>query len=246
VNARHRWQLLTAAALIGVLVTASLGRWQLLRAAQKETLQAAMDNQQSKFVVDSDALRSAADATQLVHQRAVLKGTWVPERTVFLDNRQMNARVGFFVMTPLRLDGGAGVILVQRGWVPRHFDNRTALPEVISPPGMVQIEGHIAPPPSKLYEPGSPSVGPIRQNVDLVQFATESGLTFLPVTLQQTGATSEGVLREWPAVNLGVDKHYGYAFQWFGLSALIAGLYLWFQIIRRFISRPKDPHSHVK
>jgi surfeit locus 1 family protein len=246
VNARHRWQLLTAAAVLGVVVTASLGRWQLSRAAQKEALQTAMDGQQSKFVVDSAVLRNAADTTSLVHQRAVLKGTWVPERTVFLDNRQMNARVGFFVMTPLRLDGGGAAILVQRGWVPRHFDNRTALPEVMTPPGSVQVEGHIAPPPSKLYEPGSPSAGPIRQNVDLVQFATESGLALLPVTLQQTGAASEGVLREWPAVNLGVDKHYGYAFQWFGLSALIAGLYFWFQIIRRFISRPKDPHPHVK
>ncbi len=243
-NARHRWQLLTAAALLGVVVTASLGRWQLSRAAQKEALQAAMDSQQSNFVVDIAALRGTIDVTPLVHQRALLKGTWVPERTVYLDNRQMNARVGFFVMTPLQLDGG-GAILVQRGWVPRHFDNRTALPAVITPAGNVQVEGHIAPPPSKLYEPGSPSVGPIRQNVDLVQFAAESGLALLPVTLQQTGAASEGVLREWPAVNLGVDKHYGYAFQWFGLSALIAGLYLWFQIIRRFISRPKDPSNHV-
>jgi surfeit locus 1 family protein len=244
VNGRHRWLLLTAAALLGVVVTASLGRWQLSRAEQKLALQAAMDGQQSKFVVDAAALRSALDVTPLVHQRALLKGTWVPERTVFLDNRQMNARVGFFVMTPLQLDGG-GTILVQRGWVPRHFDNRTALPAVITPVGNVQVEGHIAPPPSKLYEPGSPSVGPIRQNVDLVQFAAESGLALLPVTLQQTGAASEGVLREWPAVNRGVDKHYGYAFQWFGLSALIAGLYLWFQIIRRFISRPKDPSNHV-
>jgi surfeit locus 1 family protein len=157
----------------------------------------------------------------------------------------MNARVGFFVVTPLQLDGG-GTVLVQRGWVPRHFDNRIALPEVITPPGVVQVEGRIAPPPSKLYEPGSPAPGPIRQNVDLVQFSAESGLALLPVTLQQTGTASEGLLREWPAVNLGVDKHYGYAFQWFGLSALIAGLYLWFQIIRRFISRPKDPQLHVK
>jgi surfeit locus 1 family protein len=244
VNARHRWQLLTAAALLGVVVTASLGRWQLSRAAQKEALQAAMDSQQSNFVVDVAALRGTIDATPLVHQRALLKGTWVPERTVYLDNRQMNARVGFFVMTPLQLDGG-GAILVQRGWVPRHFDNRNALPAVITPAGNVQVEGHIAPPPSKLYEPGSPSAGPIRQNVDLVEFAAESGLALLPVTLQQTGAASEGVLREWPAVNLGVDKHYGYAFQWFGLSALIASLYLWFQIIRRFIFHPKDPSNHV-
>jgi surfeit locus 1 family protein len=46
-------------------------------------------------------------------------------------------------------------------------------------------------------------------------------------------------------VNLGVDKHYGYAFQWFGLAALIAVLFLWFQMIRPFIQRRKDPPLHV-
>jgi surfeit locus 1 family protein len=29
-----------------------------------------------------------------------------------------------------------------------------------------------------------------------------------------------------------VQKHYGYAFQWFALSALIIGLYAWFQLPR--------------
>ncbi len=179
------------------------------------------------------------------HQRALLRGTWVPEGTVFLDNRQMNARVGFFVMTPLRLEGG-GVILVQRGWVPRNFTDRAALPAVDTPAGLVQIEGRMAPPPSKLYEPGTSSGGAIRQNVDLVQLSAETGLELLPVTLRQTGAASEGMDRQWPAADLGVDKHYGYAFQWFGLSALIAGLYLWFQVIRRFIFRSKDPLRHVQ
>jgi surfeit locus 1 family protein len=245
VNARRKFQLITVAALLGVAITMSLGRWQLSRAAQKEQLQAAMDAQSDKLVVDAAALRSTTQAATLLHQRALLRGTWVPERTVFLDNRQMNARVGFFVMTPLRLEGG-GVILVQRGWVPRNFTDRAALPAVDTPAGLVQIEGRMAPPPSKLYEPGTSSGGAIRQNVDLVQLSAETGLELLPVTLRQTGAASEGMDRQWPAADLGVDKHYGYAFQWFGLSALIAGLYLWFQVIRRFIFRSKDPLRHVQ
>jgi len=40
-------------------------------------------------------------------------------------------------------------------------------------------------------------------------------------------------------VGTGVDKHYGYAFQWFGLCGLMALLYVWFQIVRRFI-RPRS------
>jgi len=246
VNAGYRHWLIALAAVAGLLTTASLGRWQLSRAAQKEALHAAMDQQSAKAPVTAADLRNASDPQQFLHQRSVLRGTWVAGRTVFLDNRQMNARVGFFAMTPLRLENDGGVILVQRGWVPRNFEKRAELPAVETPPGAVQIEGRIAPPPSKLYEPGNAVPGLIRQNMNLEQFSGETGLKLMPVILQQTGTKSEGLLREWSAVNLGVDKHYGYAFQWFGLSALIAVLYLWFQVVRPFVLRPKDPSRNVK
>ena len=45
-------------------------------------------------------------------------------------------------------------------------------------------------------------------------------------------ASADGLLRQWPEPASDVHKHYGYAFQWFGLSALVIVLYVWFQIIR--------------
>jgi hypothetical protein len=54
------------------------------------------------------------------------------------------------------------------------------------------------------------------------------------VSLQQTGPASEGLQRDWPAPALGLERHYGYAFQWFGLSALVVILYVWFQFITPF------------
>jgi surfeit locus 1 family protein len=240
-----KWWLVTLTAVVGVVTTASLGRWQLSRAAQKEALQAAMDMRAAQSVLGAADVRQVADVDALVHQRAALRGQWVAERTVYLDNRQMNAKVGFFVLTPLVLEGG-GAIVVQRGWVPRNFEQRDQVPAVQTPGGVVDIEGRIAPLPSKLYEPGSPSGSAIRQNLDLAQYKAETGLALLPITLVQTGSATEGLLREWPAVNLGVEKHYGYAFQWFGLAALIAGLYLWFQVIRRLKFRPKESSRHVQ
>ena len=49
--------------------------------------------------------------------------------------------------------------------------------------------------------------------------------------MQQTGEPSEGLLRDWPEAASGVEKNYGYAFQWWALSGLIAILYVWFQFI---------------
>jgi surfeit locus 1 family protein len=232
VNTRLRWALVTLVTLLGISTTAGLGRWQLSRAAEKESLQASMDAQSSRLPVDGAALLAHGDPTHLVHQRALLRGQWLAEQTAYLDNRQMNARVGFFVVTPLRLEGSEHVILVQRGWVARNFEARDRVPAVTSPVGVVTVEGRIAPPPGKLFELGQPSAGAIRQNLDVEQFHVQIQAPVLPVILMQTGPASEGLLRDWPAVNLGVEKHYGYALQWFGMATALGLLYVWYQILK--------------
>ncbi|HMN57744.1 MAG TPA: SURF1 family protein, partial [Ottowia sp.] len=122
---------LLAIALLGMAVTAGLGRWQLARAAEKEAVLAAEQAAETLPPVDAQALlaaRSAADVAALAQRKVTLTGQWLGERTVYLDNRPMGQRSGFYVATPLRLDGGGADVLVLRGWVPRNFDNRLALP----------------------------------------------------------------------------------------------------------------------
>ena len=243
-----RFWFIAAAAVAGMVITASLGRWQLSRAAEKEALQALLDERGRLPAVDGASLLGAgADTHALVHRSVVLEGQWLPQHTVYLDNRQMNGRPGFFVLTPLQLArAGGGVVLVQRGWAPRNFQDRTQLPEVQTPEdALVRVHGRIALTPSRLYEfQGAESAlgsSRIRQNLDLAAFRTETGLALAPLTVQQGGAPSEGLQRDWPVVATGVDKHYGYAFQWFGLCGLIALLYVWFQIVRRFIRPSSQP-----
>lgn len=232
-----RFWLVTAAAVLALGSTAALGRWQLHRAAEKEALQARIDARGQLPVLDARSLQGTVDTDALLYQRVEATGQWIGERTVFLDNRPMNGRAGFYVVTPLRLQGSETVLLVQRGWVPRDFEDRTRVPRIETPPGLVRVQGHIAPPPSKLYELGAAESGPIRQNLHLAQFRAETGLALADVSIQQGGAASDGLARDWPKITTGVERHYGYAFQWFGLSALIAALYVWFQIVKRFKRR---------
>ncbi|MFN8955070.1 MAG: SURF1 family protein, partial [Burkholderiales bacterium] len=175
---------------------------------------------------------SAEQRARLVHRSMALTGQWLVQHTIYLENRQMNGKPGFFVLTPMRLEETGVVVLVQRGWVQRVFSDRTALPPIETPQGTVQVQGHLAPWPSRLYDFGGVESGVIRQNLDLQAFRQEIGLQLLELTLLQSGQASEGLLREWPVVASGVEKHHGYAFQWFGLSALIALLYVWFQIVQ--------------
>jgi surfeit locus 1 family protein len=233
VSKRARFWLLTMAAVLGVALTLSLGRWQLSRAAQKEALHTAIEVQKSQPPLENSALIDTPVLASLVHRPVALQGHWLPERTIFLDNRQMHGKPGFFVLTPLRLSGKDDrVVIVQRGWVPRNFVDRSALPKVETPASEVRLQGRIAPPPSKLYAFDTVETGPIRQNLDLAGFAAETRLALLGVSVLQTGPEGDGLLRDWPEADLGVAKHYGYAFQWFALSGLIAVLYVWFQIVR--------------
>ena len=217
--------LIAFAAAVGIAATIALGFWQWGRGEQKTALHEAMARQESLPALGAQAVGDP----QSVHRAVVLRGTWIPERTVWLDNRQMNAVPGFYVVTPLQLEGSSTVVLVQRGWAPRNFTRRESLPPVATPPGIVEVKGRLAPPPAKLYALGGEESGAIRQNLDLGRFRAETGLPLAPLSVQQTGAASEGLLRQWPQAGSGAEKNYGYAFQWWAIAALIAILYAWFQ-----------------
>ena len=77
----------------------------------------------------------------------------------------------------------------------------------------------------------------------MASYRNETRLALADLSIIQAGAASEGLLRDWPEVASGVEKHYGYAFQWFGLAGLITVLYVWFQIVRRVRKAPSPPHT---
>lgn len=233
---RLKFWIVTLAAGLSVLLTASLGQWQLSRAATKIAWQERLSERQAMAAIDWSHLTKAQTMAEIedLHFRTIeIEGYWLHEATVFLDNRSMQGRAGFFVVTPLIQPDAKQAVLVQRGWVPRHVQDRTLLPDVPPIQGRVQVKGVFAPPPSKLYELGPEAQGSIRQNIDVQAMADQWSLPLIHASVQQTHAQPDepGLLRDWPVVASDVHKHYGYALQWFSLSALIFLLYVWFQII---------------
>lgn len=228
----------TLAALLGVAVTLALGRWQLSRATQKEVWNAAIEARRDLPPLTGAAWLRQYDTAELLHRPVRLEGRFLAQHTIFLDNRQMHGRPGFFVLTPFVIEGGQQAVVVQRGWTPRNFLERDALPRVPTPTGTVTLAGRISPAPGKLFDFGGADDGRIRQNLDLTRYGSQIGRPLPPVTVLQTasaedagGPVADQLLRDWPALTAGVQMHYGYAFQWFGLSALIAFLYVWYQFL---------------
>ncbi len=235
---RSRAWIALAAAVV-VALTARLGFWQLDRAAQKEAIGAQLQLQSRRAPLDeSDLLRlaSSQDASRETGRPVRLRGDWVAGSTVWLENRQMGGRPGFYAVSVLRLPGSSVGVLVQQGWVARDPSDRLRVPDLPLPSGPVVVQGRMAPPPSRLYDFGGVDTGRLRQNLDVDQRSRELGLPLLPASVLETAAPgdqpSDGLARDWPVPTVDVHKHHGYAFQWFALSFLTAGLYVWFQVIR--------------
>lgn len=233
-----RFWLVTAAALLTVGLTASLGVWQLGRAAQKQALQEGIAAQEGLLPWRTDELLASERPVEQLHRPVQLSGYWVPGARLFLDNRPMNGRAGFVLLSPLRLAGSERAVLVQRGWVARDFIDRRRLPDIPTPAHEVQVQGRLALPPSQLLELGASGQGAIRQNVDLPSLSREWGVPLVEgVSVLQTGGGEAPLQRAWPRFVGDRHKHLGYAAQWFAMCAVTAGLYLWFQIILPRIRR---------
>lgn len=224
------------AALAAAAVTAAMGVWQLGRAAQKEAVTEARQTMQHLAPLElshmGDAQDSVINRQGMIHRKVTLRGHWLTKYTVYLDNRQMQGRPGFYVVTPLQLAESPSVVLVQRGWVPLGAGAHDRVSEVPTSADEVRIDGVLAPWPSRMFELDGSGSGRIRQNLDLAAYRLETGLPLLEISVQQTAPHDSALWRQWPQPASGVEKHYGYAFQWFGLTALIAFLYVWFQIVK--------------
>jgi surfeit locus 1 family protein len=222
---RFRWIPFVATVLL-VALGLSLGQWQERRAAQKSALQAKMDagNKAAPTVVGPQALA----ATDIELRRVVVTGQFVPEWALYLDNRPHQGRAGFHLLMPFQIAGSRMHVLVARGWLPRNTARRDLLPPYATPGATVTITGIARPNTSRVMQLGNPP--PLRgqaivQNADTAQVSAASGLRLQPFIIEQTGGPlDDQLVRDWPAPDTGVDKHRGYAFQWYAL-ALMAFLF---------------------
>ncbi len=233
----RRW-LVTVAAFALVLLTARLGWWQLDRANTKLAMQAERDRAANLPPLGQVELLAApqADWAQRISR---LQGQWLPEFSVWLDNRPMGSRSGFILLTPLRLAGSQQLIWVQRGWQAKGAGEHVAPPWPSTEKGVVSVQGRLAAQASRAFSLGEPASGPVKQNLDLAASAAELRQAPLPWVLWQT-LDCAPLACDWPAPDTGVAKHHGYAAQWFALSALTLGLYVWFQLLRPRFQRAKD------
>ncbi|PQV45861.1 SURF1 family protein [Paraburkholderia sp. BL21I4N1] len=214
--------------LLVIVVTVRLGFWQRDRAHQKEALEAHISQFEN---APAQTLNSAPLALKDIEfHRVKARGSFVADKVVYLDNRPYNDQPGFYVVMPFKLADGGGYVLVNRGWLPRNMNNRETIAPYSTPQGEIEIEGIARADATRAFElgqGGSAEHQLIRQNLDTAAYAAETGLPLQPFVIQQLSDDGDKLVRDWPAPDNGVERNYGYMFQWWGMAAaaLVFGLY---------------------
>jgi surfeit locus 1 family protein len=213
----------TVAAVAGIAITVMLGNWQLDRAAQKLALQQRIESAAKQPPVQLSAVTTN---DKLAYYPAVVAGEFNPALTLYLDNRVQQGRVGYEILTPLKIRGTNQYVLIDRGWLPAGA-TRAQLPEVTTPTGLVTIEGIVLPGNPPVFEL-SPQVqsGRVWQNVTVERFERQYNVDLLPVMVYQQSQAADGLIREWRRPDVGIDRHRAYALQWFSLALGIVILYV--------------------
>jgi surfeit locus 1 family protein len=224
----------TLATVVGVAITLALGNWQLGRGAQKRELKARFEAQTAQPPIHVGA--QALDAGDMDLRRAEARGVFDPRHTVFIDNRIHRGTPGYHVVMPLKIEGSERYVLVNRGWIARP-PVRAELPQVRTPPGPVTVSGVVVPPGRALELSKEVIEGRVWQNLTIERYRKAIPIVIQPFVLRQDSALDDGLVRAWPAPDFGIEKHYGYAFQWFALAATLAIFYA----VTQFRSRPKPP-----
>lgn len=228
--------------LVFVLLFVRLGVWQLHRADEKSGLLERYAVARSLPPLAAHQLR---DPAQLVRGRQVrLHGRFLEARSVLLDNRILDGRVGVELLQVF-VDDDAGHVLVNRGFVPIGPTRALpVLPAVPAAPVTIMARIYVAERPTVvLREDVAPARWPwLVQAIDLQRLQEHMDVPLLPVRLRLTASSPGALPRNWVPVTLRPQTHVGYAVQWFALAAAVC--VLWLSLAWRAMTRASARNRH--
>ncbi|MBL8377101.1 MAG: SURF1 family protein [Burkholderiales bacterium] len=223
-----------AAALVVMAITGALGAWQAGKARVKDDVETRQAR--ARDAAEVTVPTAFVDPLSVDGARMVARGEFLPDATVYWDNRFAGKTAGIAVITPLKLAGSAKVVLVDRGIHVPGAD-RTRLPAFTPAPGSVEVRGRAYLAPQRTLELAETvDAGRLWQNLTPEKFARRFGMDVHGFILREGGppAAGAGLVRapDRPPppreAGMTADKHRGYALQWFSLAALTAVLFVWF------------------
>ena len=199
----------------------SLGLWQLDRADQKRTIEAAIVN------ANTGPIELIANGRELLDKEYYdvrLQGNYLSDKQFIYDNQIVDQVSGYYVLTPFILTDQLGVVLVNRGFIPWN-GQREKLADIAVDSVSREIKVQVSSPIKRMELKAtdvSRQFPVLIQAIDFDVLEEVSKLEFVKVVGLLDPSSSDGYVRKWEPYTGSIEKHIGYAIQWFLMALVLA------------------------
>ena len=199
----------------------SLGFWQLDRADEKRAIEdqiASANSGDVEIVVSTEFLKEK----EYYHVR--LQGSYIDDKQFIYDNQIVDQISGYYVLTPLVLKGDSKAVLINRGFIPWN-GRRDKLADIDIADKLTEVKVQISKPVKRMELEASELTGDfpvLIQALDLDEMSTIASLDFASVIGLLSPESDNGFVRQWEPYTGSIERHIGYAIQWFLMALVLA------------------------
>nr|WP_281358628.1 SURF1 family protein [Alteromonas ponticola] len=197
-----------------------LGVWQLDRMNQKQQRLDSITQKKGLGIIPLSELQEQVDIRDA---KVGFSGQTDNQRIFLLDNQTNNGRVGYQVLAPV--DTNYGSVLANFGWIEGSLQ-REILPEFALPQALTEFTGYVRLPAKNPFVSETATTATafpmVIQEVNLEILSVFAGKTLLPFTVMIDTPDDPQFVQQFAPVVMPPEKHFAYAFQWFGLATAAA------------------------
>ena len=201
---------------------ASLGFWQLDRADQKRTIEASIQKANTGVV---ELIVNQNELLNKEYYEVRLQGSYISDKQFIYDNQIVDQASGYYVLTPFVLTGQSNAIMINRGFIPWN-GRRDQLDDIAVDSAYREIKIQVSRPIKRIELKTSDISNQfpvLIQAIDFDVIEEISSTSFVDVIGLLDPSSDDGFVRKWEPYTGSIEKHIGYAIQWF-LMALVLGI----------------------
>ncbi|TKG29694.1 SURF1 family protein [Vibrio breoganii] len=232
------WIVATVLTVVLFLVLVKLGFWQLSRGEEKLLLEQQLQDreQMTPMVIEQLAEIDSEFTLTGFPLQVDVEPEAIP--LIYIDNVTVEGRVGYTVLQPMVVyfQGEKKILLVELGFAAAPA-TRDRLPRVNGIETAQNVVGRVY---QRSINPLSSDVmqeqmleGIRIQNLNLKQLSKVLDTPLFDFVLQQYALPNSDLPKIWSPYPMTSQKHFGYAFQWFGMAAVYALLVVLFVVRKR-------------
>lgn len=261
---KPRWIAFHLLCITLMVATVNLGLWQWSRHHDKRAARDLVETRTEQPVVPLGDVLAATDGAGVVDDvrfsPVTARGIYDWAAEVLVRSRTLEGRTGYWVLTPLVVEGTDAAVVVNRGWVPLDVPDQRPLPDTRPPAGTVEVAGYLEEGQTRgAFGPRDPAEGTLTELVraDLERIQQQYPRDLYPGILQlatQQPAQVDGFPTPLPLPSADLGPHLSYAAQWAIFTLLVpVG---WLLVVRQSVKRrtraetstagdPPDDDPHV-